>query len=109
MQGQSISAGDPNILLRFLTENTPERSATKTCNDRLFNILEMNLSKPAPKETWNTSPLVGGSRAVLTVIGRDHVWAMSTAAVQLSSGMFESWVTRADEINEVARHPAFRV
>jgi len=34
---------------------------------------------------------------------------MSTEAVRLSEALFASWVTRASDIKEASKHPAFRV
>lgn len=79
----------------------------KTSNDRLFDILKRNLQTPKPREHW--SHLVGENRAVLIVTAREHAWMMSTAAVRLSEKLFKCWVTRANEMKDIGKHPAFRV
>jgi hypothetical protein len=79
----------------------------KTSNDRLFDILKRNLGTPSGRKHW--AHLAGENRAVLVVTAREHVWEMSTAAVRLSEKMFESWVTRANEMKDIGRHPLFRV
>jgi len=102
-----MSPHDHHVLFRFLTENTSEPRLMKSSNDRLFDILKRNLSTPKGKDQW--SHLVGENRAVQVVTTREHVWVMSTAAVRLSDGMYGSWVTRANEMKGIAKHPAFRV
>lgn len=106
-QGSKISPADPNVLFRFLTENTTEHRAMQSSDDKLFDILMRNLDAPKTRDRW--AHLVGENRTVLVVTGREYVWTMSTAAVRLSEHLFQSWVTRASEMKEVSKHPAFRV
>jgi hypothetical protein len=106
-RGIEISPTDPTVLFRWLTENTTEHRGRRTSNDKLFDILKRNLGSPKGREEWGR--LSGENRAIQVVTAREHVWNMSTAAVRLSEKMFESWVTRADEMKAIGRHPAFRV
>ena len=79
----------------------------KTSNNKLFDILKRNLGDPRAKEGW--SHLIGENRTVGIATTREHVWAMCTASVRLSEGMFECWVTKANELKGMSKHPAFWV
>lgn len=106
-QGLQLSPADPDVFLRYLTENESEHRSMRTGNDRLFDILCRNLNNPQGKDRW--THLAGDNRAVQIFINREHVWTLSTTAVRVSDAMFKSWVARADEMRDISRHPAFRV
>jgi hypothetical protein len=105
VEGDSVP--DPDLLLRFLSENTDLPRSTKSSNEQVHDILNVYLRTPNTPDNW--LHLIGSNRVVHVTCNRQSNWRMATTAVRLSESMRSCWVTKADEINRSASHHSFRV
>ncbi|KAF9641842.1 hypothetical protein BDM02DRAFT_3194451, partial [Thelephora ganbajun] len=82
---------DPEVLLRFLSENPQEPSQPKIPDERLADILFRNLYNRQPVKSW--SHLISDNRILQNTCYRPRLWDMVVAVMQVSPLLLGTNVT----------------